>query len=85
MSLQVRLYSRPGCHLCDDALAELQRLQRLARDHPLTLQVVDITAEAELMQRYGERIPVLEVGGREYDAPLRREVLERALAEAAAT
>jgi hypothetical protein len=36
------------------------------------------------MRRYGERIPVVEVGGREYAAPLSLAVLERALREAGA-
>jgi hypothetical protein len=46
--------------------------------------LVDITADAALMQTYGERIPVLGIAGREYDAPLSAPVLERALQAAAA-
>ena len=79
MSLQVKLYTKPGCHLCADALAELQRLQR---SRPFALEVVNITAEPGLMQVYGERIPVLDVDGREYDAPLYPHVLEQAIREA---
>ena len=73
------LYTRPGCHLCEQAQAELHRLR--ARQ-PHTLAVVDITADSDLEQRFGERIPVLIVGGREYAAPLPRAVLERALRQA---
>ena len=47
------------------------------------LQLVDITGQAELMQRYGERIPVLVIGDREYAAPLPVAALERALRDAA--
>jgi hypothetical protein len=81
-SLHGTLYTRPGCHLCEDAEADLQRL-RVRLPHTLTL--VDITAVAALEQRYGERIPVLVVGGREYAAPLTRAVLEQALREGAAS
>jgi hypothetical protein len=79
--LRARLYTRPGCHLCEDALGELDRLQ--ARQ-PHELELVDISDDPALVQRYGERIPVLEIGAREYAAPLPRAVLERALREAAA-
>jgi hypothetical protein len=70
-----------GCHLCDEAEAELNRLQpRYAH----TLERIDIDTDAELMRRYGEQIPVLVMREREYAAPLTREVIEHALAEAAA-
>jgi len=78
--LRARLYTKAGCHLCEDALGELNRLQ--ARQ-PHELELVDISDDPDLVQRYGERIPVLEVAGREYAAPLPRAVLERALREAA--
>ena len=77
--LRARLYTRPGCHLCDEAVGELRRLQAA---QPHELELVDISADDELQQRYGERIPVLEIDGREYSAPLPRAVLERALREA---
>jgi Glutaredoxin-like domain (DUF836) len=79
MTLHVQLYTRPGCHLCEQAEADLTRLR--ARQ-PHTLELIDITADAELVQRYGERIPVLVVHGREYAAPLSSASLERALADA---
>lgn len=55
------LYSRPGCHLCDDMKAAIDRV---ARAVPLTLEVVDISTDAELDARYGLEIPVLLVNGR---------------------
>jgi hypothetical protein len=79
VTLRVTLYSKPGCHLCEDALVELRQL---ARRHPHALEVVDITTDPQLMQHYAERVPVVLVAGREYAAPLHRSVLERALAEA---
>jgi hypothetical protein len=77
--VRARLYTRPGCHLCEEALGELHRLQ--ARQ-PHELELVDISDDPDLEQRYGERIPVLELAGREYAAPLPRAVLERALRQA---
>jgi glutaredoxin len=59
----VTVYSRPGCHLCDDALAQVEAI---ARDHPGTeVAVVDIERDDGMLVRYLERIPVVEVDGRE--------------------
>jgi hypothetical protein len=80
MTLHATLYMKADCHLCEATLADLARLR--AR-HPHTLELVDITTDADLMRLYGERIPVLKVGGREHDAPLAPAVLERAFAQAA--
>jgi glutaredoxin len=76
MTLSATLYTKPGCHLCEDAAAALERLRPR---HPHELRLVDITVDATLMQEYGLRIPVLAIGGREYDAPLPQAVLEHAL------
>ena len=73
------MYMKAECHLCEAARADLARL---AARLPHTLELVDITTDAELMRRYGERIPVVCVGGREYDAPLAPALLERALVQA---
>ncbi|MFL5846842.1 MAG: glutaredoxin family protein [Solirubrobacteraceae bacterium] len=55
------LYGRPGCHLCDDARAVLERV-----GHPF--DEVDIEADDELLKRYLERIPVVALDGEElYD------------------
>jgi hypothetical protein len=76
VSISATLYTKPGCHLCADAATALERLR--AR-HPHELLLVDITADAMLMQEYGLRIPVLAIAGREYDAPLPAAELERVL------
>jgi phosphatidylglycerol:prolipoprotein diacylglycerol transferase len=81
MTLEATLYMKPDCHLCEATVRDLARLR--AR-HPHSLELVDIDTDVDLMRRYGERIPVLKVGGREYDAPLAPAVLESALLEAAA-
>ena len=54
------LYGKPGCHLCDDARAAVERVTA-RRDVPL--EQVDISRDPVLFKRYGERIPVLEMDG----------------------
>ena len=56
----VTLYSRPGCHLCDDARAVVERVRA---DTPFALQERDIEADDDLLRRYLERIPVVAVDG----------------------
>ena len=56
------LYSRPGCHLCDDARAALERLRARA---PFTLREVNIETDDSLHSRYLERIPVVALGDEE--------------------
>ncbi len=56
------LYSRPGCHLCDDARAALERVRARAT---FSLHEVDITTDDDLHRRYLERIPVVALGDEE--------------------
>jgi glutaredoxin len=58
----VTLYGRPGCHLCDDARAALERVRA---SHPFSLVEVDIEGDDALFARYLERIPVVAVDGEE--------------------
>ena len=57
------LYSRPGCHLCDDMKVIVERVARSATP-PLTIDEVDISTDPVLEARYGLEIPVLLVNGR---------------------
>jgi glutaredoxin len=59
---RVTLYSRPGCHLCDDARAALERVRETA---PFQLEEIDITRDDALHLRYLERIPVIALDGEE--------------------
>jgi len=58
----VTLYGKPGCHLCDEARAEIERVRS---EHPFELEQVDVSVDAALNRRYGERIPVLALDGEE--------------------
>jgi glutaredoxin len=61
----VTVYGRPGCHLCDDALAVLDRVRA---ELPFELVPVDIEADDALLRAYLERIPVVALDGDElYD------------------
>ena len=57
----VTLYTRPGCHLCDEARDVILALRD--SDNRFELREVDIEGDAELHARYLERIPVVEVDG----------------------
>src|SRR5687768_9726782 len=77
---QVFLYSRPGCHLCDDA-AEL--LEQLAQRIPIAIVEVNILNDIDLYERYKHSIPVVAlVGGPTLAAPIRADELERLLVQA---
>jgi glutaredoxin len=60
MTKTVTLYSRPGCCLCDDARAILERVR--AR-HPFVLSERDIDQDRALTLAYLERIPVVTIDG----------------------
>jgi hypothetical protein len=57
----VTLYSRPGCHLCDQMKTVVARV---AREFPLELQEIDISSDPALEEQFGLEIPVLLVAGR---------------------
>jgi glutaredoxin len=56
------LYSKPGCHLCEDVRATLEELRP---EHAFALDEIDITTDAELFARYRFNIPVLLKDGKE--------------------
>ena len=59
--ISLTLYSRPGCHLCDDMKAVVQRV---AGSSPVAIEIVDISTDPQLEARYGLEIPVLLVDGK---------------------
>jgi glutaredoxin len=59
---KVVAYGRPGCHLCEEALAVIEEVgARVAFE----LEQVDIESDDALFKRYLERIPVVVIDGRE--------------------
>ena len=61
---RVTLYSRPGCHLCADARAIIQRV---CAELGETYDEVSIDEDPALRDRFGEEIPVTFVDGRQHD------------------
>jgi glutaredoxin len=59
--IAVVLYGRSDCHLCDLARETLTELRR--EGHRFRLREVDIEADEDLLRRYLERIPVIEIDG----------------------
>ena len=57
---EVVLYGKAGCHLCEEARAEIDAV-RARRAFALT--EVDVSLDPVLHARYGERIPVVSVAG----------------------
>ena len=57
----VEIFSKPGCHLCQEAKALLRELQA---SHSFLLREVDISTRADLLERYAEDIPVVFINGR---------------------
>ena len=54
--MTLTLYTKHGCHLCDDVRSTLDELQA---DHVFELEEIDITTNGELFARYRFDIPVL--------------------------
>lgn len=58
----VIIYTKPGCHLCDEAK---QRMQAADCADLFELEEINIETDPELMKRYGTEIPVILINGRE--------------------
>lgn len=72
----VRVYSRPGCHLCEQLIEELAPLlSGRAR-----LEILNIDSRPDWQTEYGNRVPVVEMDGRIIcEQRLNRETLHRTL------
>ncbi|HEX5984044.1 MAG TPA: glutaredoxin family protein [Solirubrobacterales bacterium] len=57
----VVVYSRPGCHLCEEAIEQIISLHE--EGYRFDLHEIDIESSELLLRRYLERIPVVEVDG----------------------
>ncbi len=61
---RIRLLSKPGCHLCDDARAVIAKV---CADLDETFEEIDINDHPELRGEYAEQIPVTFVDDRQHD------------------
>ena len=77
------VYSRPGCHLCDEMKALVRRVAQ-AYDPAIVVDEIDISTDPDLESRYGLEIPVLMLNGRKIakyrsgEEALRRALMDRA-------
>jgi hypothetical protein len=53
--MQIILYSKPGCHLCEGLQAKLEQITNF----PIELEIRDITTRDDWFQQYQYEIPVL--------------------------
>jgi len=58
------LYTRPGCHLCDDARSVIARV---CDDLGESFDEIDIESDDDLEDRFRDEIPVTFVDGRQHD------------------
>ena len=78
--VNLTLYTRTNCHLCDEVKADLESLKE---SHPHRVAEIDVDSDPSLAARYGEAIPVIEVGPYVLRAPISRQDLAMTLGAAA--
>ena len=66
--ISLTLYSKPGCHLCDEALTSVNLVvseikAQNSSDVQIELQEINILDDEQLLARYAEEIPVLQING----------------------
>jgi glutaredoxin len=64
VTARITLYSRKGCHLCEDARAVIEQV---CAELGESYDEVDIDADPELQRRFVEEVPVTFVDGRQHD------------------
>lgn len=75
----IALYSKDGCHLCEDAKAALLML---GDEFDVILEEFDITQDPALFEKYQYRIPVMLIDNKvELELRIDQKKLRRALAE----
>src|SRR5258706_13905941 len=85
---QILLFTRPGCHLCDDTRLALEGLleDRAALGQAIaTVHEIDITADPDIERRNFDVIPVVELGGRRVALPVSPAKSPRVLPQASAS
>ena len=65
--IEVVVYSKPGCCLCDEVKAKLETLQA---SHAFNLRAVNILEDPEAYQKFEEEIPVVFINGEKAFEPL---------------
>jgi len=61
-AVDVTIYSRADCHLCEEAKATVERVAADV-ETPVTIEEVDVDTDETLRAEYGERVPYVFVDG----------------------
>lgn len=77
--LNVTIFTKKNCKLCDEVKADLKDLQT---QYPHRLAEIDIESDTALYEKYKEIIPVVEVGPYTLQAPISRQKLQITLGAA---
>ena len=64
MTSRVTLYTRPGCHLCDDARV---LIEEVCAELGESYDEISIADDADLERRFGHEVPVTFVDGHQHD------------------
>jgi glutaredoxin len=73
--LHFTLYTRRGCHLCEQAAKDLRARQG---GYQFQFEEVDVDLDPELVSRYGDWVPVVMVNGKvRFRGGVNRVLLER--------
>jgi glutaredoxin len=62
LKAHVVIYSKPGCHLCDEAKETIEAAGSAVE---YSLEVVNIEDQQSLMEKYKNDIPVITINGEE--------------------
>lgn len=63
--MRLTIYSKPGCHLCDEMKSAVRRVLSKRTDEPaISVDEIDISGDPALIDRYGLEIPVLLIDGK---------------------
>jgi glutaredoxin len=63
--VRLTIYSKPGCHLCDEMKSTIRRvLSTRTADPTISVEEIDISVDPALIERYGLEIPVLLIDGK---------------------
>jgi glutaredoxin len=61
---KVTIYSRYGCHLCDDAFNILESMRE---ELNFEIDLINIDEDAELVKLYSDQVPVIHINGEHHD------------------
>jgi glutaredoxin len=63
--VRLTIYSKPGCHLCDEMKSVVHRVvAQHTNAHDISVDEIDISTDRDLLDRYGLEIPVLLIDGK---------------------